>query len=362
MKHRKKIALLGCGRVAAKHVKAIAHAHALGKADLVALADPKPEQSRERLQRWGKGRFPNTRIYPDAKALLAAERPDIVGIATPSGQHFAQAMAALEAGAHLVAEKPLSMHSAEGQQIADLAKAKGLQVAMGHIYRYFPPVADLVEDLQRGRYGKPRYGSLVVRWGHEQAYYDASPWRGTRQDDGGVIMNQSVHALDLMRWFLGEAPLVHVKADCARISHVMESEDFGLGIFRFDNGAWASLEASTATLPIRQEARFFVAYEDLEIRLAMDRKRPSLSLTDKQGKELRWPYLRKALGRLWRREGLRGFLQLGNPHSAIYMDLLAAIDEGRPPLAPVASGVASVAMVEAMIEAAGPLHIHQDLR
>ena len=250
-------------------------------------------------------------------------------------------------------------------------------------------------DLKNGRFGRIYYGTVQVRWGHDQAYYDSAPWRGTRAADGGVVMNQSVHALDLMRWLLcagesdapkvsetckpsetlkpskvsgffdpsyaseasdaSKAPEITVKAFCDRQSHRMESEDLGLALFRLGNDSYLSYEGTTSSEPSAQEASFYICAEKGEIRARLYRKKISCEMIENGGKRITRQYIRRWLGRELKKEGLAALTQIGNPHYFIYSDLIEAIREKHDPRASARDGLASVAMVEAIYKDSGIL-------
>ena len=343
-------AVVGCGKVALKHLNAVRHHRQdLFLAGLVAI---RPEAAADLLRQAGMGgeaaRVP---VYPSLDIMLENEKVDLVAITTPSGSHFTLAKAALLAGKHVLVEKPLTLSVPEADELLALARANGLQIAVGHIYRYFPVVQALEADLRAGRFGRVLYGDVKVRWGHDQAYYDAAAWRGTWAQDGGALMNQSIHALDLMTWLLGG----RVQAACGWIDrqmHQMEAEDLGLALFRLDNGTRLLLEGTTNTDHRRPEASFTVICSAGDIRAGLRDGKPWLDITDCRGRSLAGRYLRRYLQETWQQGGIRALLQLKNPHTALYGDLIEAIRLNRPPLADGTSGREAVAAVLALYAAA----------
>lgn len=350
------VALAGCGRAAKHHIRAICRLEKEGALKLLAVADPDRQKAAAFLQKEVHGHYRSLPIFDNVSSMLDNAVPQILAIVTPSGTHKNYALEGLKRGAHILLEKPLAMTLTDTREIAAAVQASGQKLALGHIYRYFPGVAELHEALAEGRFGRILYGSVALRWGHDQAYYDASPWRGTRAADGGVIMNQSVHALDLMRWLLlaEDSAIVKVTGLCDRQTHEMECEDLALGVFAFSNGSYLHYEGSTSTQPKRHQAEFFLACTGADIRASLDGKRLHFSVTTRQGergRQIWWPALR----RMVRDNGLPALTALANPHQAIYRDLLAAIDQDRQPLADVRAGVSSLEMVEALYQACGIL-------
>lgn len=381
-----KFALVGLGRAARHHLMALRVQQKKGRAELIAVADANQAAADKALHTHAKAYFRDVPIYASLGEILEHCQPDVVAITTPSGSHKTLAMEALAAGCHLLVEKPIAMSSEDAREICEAAEKAGKRVALGHVYRYFPLVDQVQHDLKNGRFGRIYYGTVQVRWGHDQAYYDSAPWRGTRAADGGVVMNQSVHALDLMRWLLcvddndssktseafkapetrvysgvsevsdlSKGPGTSVKAFCDRQSHRMESEDLGLALFRFDNGSYLSYEGTTSSEPAAQEASFYICAEKGEIRARLYRKKISCEMIENGGKRITRQYIRRWLGRELKKEGLAALTQIGNPHYFIYSDLIEAIREKHDPRASARDGLASVAMVEAIYKDSGIL-------
>lgn len=348
-----RIILAGSGRAAKHHVEAIAYQLAKGRAKFVAICGPDRAGAEALLQKYFKDQARQVAYYPDLAQALEQEEADLVALATPSGTHKDLGLQAIAAGCHILVEKPLAMTYQDGQTLAQAAAAAEKKLAVGHKYRYLPCMAELAADIQAGKFGQVYYGSVILRWGHDQAYYDRAPWVGTRAADGGVIMNQSVHAFDLLRWLMGleKQALEASRGFASTQSHRMESEDLGLGLFQFSGGSYISYEGTTSSQPDRQQVELFLCTAQADIRAGLCGKKPHLSILG-GGREQRWAYLKRYLARLLKQEGLAGLKILTNPHIAIYSDLLGAIEEDREPLASSEAGLSSLEMVEALYQAA----------
>lgn len=344
-------ALVGCGKVALKHLRAIRYHK--NELQLAGLVDTRPAAAETLLRQGGVKEAEAVRIpfHKDLQTLLSAEKVDLVAITTPSGSHYALAKMALLAGKHVLVEKPLTLSLPQADELLDIACAGGLQIAVGHIYRYFPLVQALEADLRAGLFGRVLYGDVKVRWGHDQAYYDAAPWRGTWAEDGGVLMNQSIHALDLITWLLGGS-VREASGMIERQTHRMEAEDLGLALLRLSNGTFCQLEGTTSTDPRQPEASFAVFCSDGTIQAGLRGGRPYVHAKDGRGRPLTGHYVRRFLGQIWRQGGIKALLQLPNPHSALYGDLIQAIRQQRPPLADGDSGRQAVAAVLTIYAAA----------
>jgi len=342
---RLKAAIIGCGRVSIKHIKAIAKLS--DKLTLSALVDTNPDApshllSGARIKGSQLSRIKaSMKTYLNYKDMLEDIHPDIVAITVPSGMHFEVARDCILAGANILLEKPMTMSNTQAEQLYSLSQEHGTRIAMGHIYRYFPIVSLLHEDMEKGVFGKVGHGSVIVRWGHENEYYSQAAWRGTWKSDGGALMNQTVHALDLMCY------LMNTEATCvngmiANRFREMEAEDTALGVYTFANGSLCQVEGTTATFPNDHEASFFINAEKACIRIALRKGKPSYSITTPKGKNLAFKYLRRYI----RQTGLSYTIGVAkNPHFGIYHDLYTAITERTQPIADARSGYLSVDMV-----------------
>jgi UDP-N-acetyl-2-amino-2-deoxyglucuronate dehydrogenase len=348
-----KYALIGCGKVAVKHLKAALYQQKRGCLRIVALVDARPEAAALLGRACGlsEAAMAGIPVYEDIERMLAEQSPDLVAITTPSGSHFAVASAAIASGAHVLVEKPLTLSLDEADQLLVEAQNQNVQIAVGHIYRFFPLVQQLQADLREGRFGRILYGDVKVRWGHDQAYYDQAAWRGTWEQDGGALMNQSIHALDLMTWLLG-SPAVEVSGWISRLCHRMEAEDFGLAMLRLADGSYCQVEGTTCTDPARQEASFAVIGSAGELRCGLRSGKPFIEIRDRRGKNLAGRYLRRYLHEQLRVGGLASLLQLKNPHSGLYDNLVRAIRMGERPLADGYSGRQAIELVMAIYESA----------
>ena len=346
-----KYALIGCGKIAIKHLKAARYYR--NDLEIAALVDPNPAAAAALCHSclYTGREAAAIPVYPDYAAMLAGIKPDLVAITTPSGSHFEIASAAIAAGSHVLVEKPLTLSLEEADTLLAAARERQVQIAVGHIYRFFPMIQSVENDLRQGRFGQILHGDVKVRWGHDQAYYDQAAWRGTWSQDGGALMNQSIHALDLMTWLLGSGAS-EVFGWIDRKTHRMEAEDFGLAMLRLQNGSYCQVEGTTTGNPQRQEASFYILCTEGEIRGGILAGKPSLEIRDRQGNNLTSRYLRRFLMEQLHSGGLKTLIQLKNPHSGLYGDLIRAIRENRPPLADGWSGRQAVELVLAIYQSA----------
>ncbi|WP_134704970.1 Gfo/Idh/MocA family protein [Ammoniphilus sp. YIM 78166] len=235
-----KFALVGCGRIAKKHIEAMRD---LEQAELVAVSDIQAG----RAQFWGeKLGIP---YYDDYNKMLSMHNDiDVVNILTPSGLHAKHAIdIAKKYRKHIVCEKPAALRLNDADEIIKACKEAGVHFFVMMQNRYNLAVQKLKQALDEGRFGKIILGTVRVRWARSQEYYDADEWRGTWDMDGGCLTNQASHHIDLLTWLLGEP--VEVTAKTATRLLDIEVEDTGAAIVKFANGALGIVEATTATRP-----------------------------------------------------------------------------------------------------------------
>jgi len=243
----KKIALIGCGRISFKHIEAFVNN--ADKLILTAICDPVLQRAKEKENDYKKS-SPNAEIsiFTDYREMLAKQKPDIVTIATESGKHCQITVDCLNAGCHVICEKPMALSTKDADLMISTAKRKNLKLAVCFQNRFNAPVQKLRAALDAGRFGKLLHGSIQIRWNRNEAYYAEAPWRGTWEQDGGTLMNQCTHGIDLLQWIMGENA-VRVQAQTRRFLRPIEAEDFGAAIIEFKSGAVGIIEGSADIFP-----------------------------------------------------------------------------------------------------------------
>lgn len=229
--------LIGCGRVAPRHAQSIQQIH---EASLVAVADVKPSRADHFSSEYGAA------AHYDHRSLLDRQDIDAVSICVPSGLHAQVAIDALEAGKHVLVEKPIALSLDDADRMIAVARARGLTLGVVLQNRYNSPMQMLRRAIDDGLLGRLYLGNACVRWYRPQSYYE-DDWHGTLAMDGGALMNQSIHHIDALQWFMG--PVQSVSAYSATLAHQMEAEDVGVAVLRFVSGALATVEGSTLTWP-----------------------------------------------------------------------------------------------------------------
>ncbi|QQQ62721.1 Gfo/Idh/MocA family protein [Paenarthrobacter ureafaciens] len=243
------VAIAGCGTIGRTHAAAVGEFPELR---VTALVDEIPEAAAGLAQYIEDTGAARPATFGSLQEAFAGADVDLVIIATPSGLHIEQALEVLEAGKHVVIEKPLDVNLDRADEIlaaAKAAEAKGLVASVISQHR-FDPASVVVDQARRaGRFGRLTSAIASVSWYRSQGYYDSGAWRGTwAMDGGGAVMNQGVHTVDLLLWFLGRP--IEISARTALLAHTdVEVEDTAVATVTFESGALAVLHATTAAYP-----------------------------------------------------------------------------------------------------------------
>ncbi len=314
--------LLGLGRVGKKHLKALKRLR--NAFHLGGLVSPHVEKARQDLKQLGFGDCP---VYADLDQALAAASYDWAAIASPSGLHASQTRRCLEAGLHCLVEKPFCMDVQEAREVLELARERGRLLALGHIYRYLPYMRLLKEALAAGDYGQILALDFQLYWGHPASYYEQASWRGRWTEDGGILLNQSIHAVDLAQYLSG-GQLVQAQAQLWRLSQPIEAEDFAQVQYQLrsvDGGLIPLTLLATSVAPEQaHEVCFRIWTSQVLITAGLKGRRPYIQVQplDSKAASSPLPQLhRRAWKRLWQKGPVRSFQELTNPHQAIYQDI-----------------------------------------
>ena len=235
---RVRIALVGCGRISRNHFEAIAKVPEL---ELVAVAD----KDVGRAER--EGALYGVPSFGSLEAMLSAVPSDLVSICTPSGLHPQHGVLSAQAGRHVLTEKPMAISLAGADDLVQACDAAGVHLFVVKQNRLNPAIQLLKRAVDKGRFGRIYMANTTVRWTRPQEYYDQESWRGTWEFDGGAMMNQASHYVDLMQWLVG--PVESVLAKTATQARHIEAEDSGVAILKFRSGALGVIEVNVLTYP-----------------------------------------------------------------------------------------------------------------
>lgn len=234
--------IIGCGMIAEFHARAI---NDIEGASVVAVCSRNSENAAKIAELAGG----DCKAYHDVDAMLAHPGLDVVCVCTPSGAHLEPAVKAANAGKHVIVEKPLEITLPRCDAIIEACERNNVRLCAIFPSRFSVSNRAIKEAIDSGRFGRLTMGDTYVKWWRTQEYYDSGGWRGTwNLDGGGALMNQSIHNVDLLYWFMGE--IETITAHTALLAHDrIEVEDTAVAIVKFRNGALGVIEAATSAYP-----------------------------------------------------------------------------------------------------------------
>ena len=313
-----KYALIGCGRIATNHIKAVINNHL----EFAAVCDIVPQKMQDLLAKHGLENDASIRRYTDYKEMIEKEQPELVGIATESGVHAEIALFCIEHNVNVIIEKPMAMNMADADKIIKLSEEKGVKVCACHQNRFNVAVQQMRTALEAGRFGKLSHGSIHVRWNRNQGYYDQAKWRGTWAQDGGALMNQCIHGIDLLRWMLGDEVQQVYGVTRQQFHDYLEAEDIGMAVLQFKNGAVATIEGTTNVYPKNLEETLYLFGENGTVKLGgtSTNNIDVWDFADETEADQKNKGLEEATSNVY-----------GNGHTSLYADMIDAIKNDRKP-------------------------------
>jgi UDP-N-acetyl-2-amino-2-deoxyglucuronate dehydrogenase len=234
------IGILGCGKVAHLHAKAIQN---LPFAQLAGVWSRTKSTAEEFAPQY------KSKAYSEIKKMIIDQDIDLVVVCTPHPYHKEPAIAAAKAGAHVLVEKPLASTLQDCDEIIEACKNENVKLGVISQRRWYQPVQRMKHAIVEGKIGKPALGTVTMLGWRDKAYYDADAWRGTWQmEGGGVLVNQAPHQLDILLWFMGDIDEVY--GHWQNLNHpYIEVEDTALAIVKFKNGALGNIIVSNSQKP-----------------------------------------------------------------------------------------------------------------
>ena len=328
-------ALIGCGRISTNHIKAALN----NQLDIVAICDVYPEQMKHLLEKHGISDDKKIKRYIDYKEMVSENEIDLISIATESGFHAEIAVYCIEHGINVIIEKPIALSMEDANHIIELSEKKGVKVSACHQNRFNVAVQRMREALEAGRFGKISHGSIHVRWNRDQDYYKQAPWRGTWAQDGGALMNQCIHGIDLLCWMLGDEVESVYGVTKQQFHNYLEAEDVGMAVVKFKNGAIATIEGTTNVYPQNLEETLYLFGEKGTVKLGgtSTNNIDVWQFADETKEDNRIKGLQEATSNVY-----------GNGHSSLYADVIQAIQEDRRPYVDAAAGRNALELVLAV--------------
>ena len=335
-----KYALIGCGRIAVNHIKAAVNNHL----EIVAVCDVLPEAMETLLAKHGLEKDDSIKRYTDYKTMLA-ENPELqlVSIATESGLHAKIALDCIDAGVNIIIEKPMAMSMADAEEIIRRSEEKGVKVSACHQNRFNVAVQETRRALEAGRFGKLSHGSIHVRWNRNKNYYDQAPWRGTWAQDGGCLMNQCIHGIDLLRWMMGDEVEEVYGVTRQQLHDYLECEDVGMAVVKFKNGAVGTIEGTTNVYPKNLEETLYLFGETGTVKIGgtSTNNIDVWDFADEGDADEKNKGLQEATSNVY-----------GNGHTSLFADVIDAIEHDRKPYVDAVAGRNALEMVLAIYQSA----------
>lgn len=328
-----KYALIGCGRIATNHVKAVIN----NNLEFVAACDLELENIEKLLEKHGLEGDSKIVRYTDYKKMIQ-EHPEIelIAIATSSGNHAEIALYCIDKGINVIIEKPIAMSMADAEEIIKTSREKHVKVSACHQNRFNLAVQKTYKALVDGRFGKISHGSVHVRWNRNKEYYEQAKWRGTWAEDGGCLMNQCIHGIDLLRWMMGTEVDTVYGVTRQQQHNYLEAEDVGMAVVTFKNGAIATIEGTTNVYP-----------QNLEETLYLFGEKGTVKIGGKSTNNIDvWDFADETHEDI----ANKGFEEkasnvYGNGHTSLYADMIEAIENDRQPYVDAVAGRNALEMI-----------------
>lgn len=331
-----KYAIIGCGRIATNHVKAVLN----NGLEFVAACDLDLDNIEKLLAKHDLQSDGRIKRYTDYKEMIS-DNPEIelIAIATSSGAHAEIALYCIDHGINVIIEKPMAMNMKDADEIINRSRHNNVKVCACHQNRFNLAVQQVRKAVESERLGKISHGSIHVRWNRGKDYYLQAPWRGTWAEDGGCLMNQCIHSIDMLRWMMGD-DVVSIYGQIRQQQHdYLEAEDVGLAIVTFANGAVATIEGTTNVYP-----------QNLEETLYMFGDKGTVKLGGKSMNNIDvWDFADSNEDDASVRELKEATVNVyGNGHTPLYADMIDAISNDRAPYVDAVAGRNALEMVLAI--------------
>lgn len=247
-----KYALIGCGRISFNHIQAAIN----NNLEIVGLCDLLEERIKEKKEKFESIR--GVAEYQDFMKMLDEQKPTLVAIATESGEHAKIAKECIKKGVNVIIEKPISLSLKDAKEIIDLSKEYNVKVCACHQNRFNKAIQKIRGAIDDSKFGRIFHATAHIRWNRGKQYYDQALWRGTWEQDGGALMNQCIHNIDLLRWMMGDE-IEEVSAFTDKLNHdYINAEDLGVALVKFKNKGYGIIEGTTNVYPKNLEETLYI--------------------------------------------------------------------------------------------------------
>ncbi len=330
-----KYALIGCGRISINHIRA-AIANNL---EIVALCDVDEKKINSLIDNKEINLDRSIKKYFDYKRMIFENNLDLISIATESGKHAEIALFCIEHNLNLIIEKPMAMNIKDANEIIEKSNLKKLKVSVCHQNRFNIAIQNTRQAIDQNRFGKLSHGCINIRWNRNENYYNQSKWRGTWVQDGGALMNQCIHGIDLLRWMMGDEVDEVYGVIRQQFHNYLEVEDVGLAVIKFKNGAIGTIEGTTNIFP-----------SNLEETLSIFGEKGTVKIGGKSANNIEtWLFDEKKDSDI-EKIGLNEITSnvYGNGHIKLFEDVIASIINDRNPYVDAVAGKNALEVVLAI--------------
>lgn len=332
--------LIGCGRIATNHVKAVVN----NNLEFVAACDIDLNAIETLLSKHGLEKDTSIARYEDYRTMIS-EHPEIqlIAIATESGVHSEIALYCIDHGINVIIEKPMAMSMADAEEIVRRSTEKGVKVSVCHQNRFNVAIQQMRKALEEGRFGKLSHGSINVRWNRNRDYYDQAPWRGKWASDGGCLFNQCIHGIDLLRWMMGDEVEEVYGVTKQQTHDYLECEDIGMAVVKFKNGAVGTIEGTVNVYPKNLEETLYLFGEKGTVKIGgkSTNNIDVWDFADENEADEKNKGLQEQTSNVY-----------GNGHTSLYTDVIDAITNDRKPYIDAVAGRNAVEMILAIYKSA----------
>lgn len=327
-------AVIGCGRISPNHIVAAQK----NNLEIVAICDLVLSNMEDKKVKFDLSA--TVHMYTDYREMLEKESPELVAIATESGKHAQIALDCIEKGCNLIIEKPIALSIADADAIIEASDRNHVKVCACHQNRFNKSIQKIREAVEKRRFGRMLYGTAHIRWARDYAYYARAKWRGTWEQDGGALMNQCIHDIDLLRWMMGDE-IEEVMGMTDRLVHdYIEAEDLGIALIKFKNGGYGIVEGTTDVYPKNLEETLYLFGEKGTVKAGGE----AVNIIEEWNFS---DYLDEA-------EEVKKECHENPPniygygHSKLYADVIDAIQTDRPPFVDARAGKRALELVLAI--------------
>ena len=327
-------ALIGCGNISKRHIESAIS----NNLQIVALCDLLIDRTLNVINKFEIEEKSSVKQYIDYKEMLYENEIDLISIATESGTHAEIALYCIGRGVNVIIEKPMTLNVKDADKIIDMAVKHQVKISACHQYRFNDAVQLMRTAMNCGRFGKISHGSIQARWYRGKEYYNRGKWKGTWEQDGGTLMNQCIHGIDMLRWMMGD-DIDEVYGSIRQQFHnYIEGEDLGMAIIKFKNGSIATIEGTTNTFPTAEDTSLYINGEYGTVKIGgLMTNRIDVWQFNKETIEDKTIILEEKFSNPY-----------GNSHPRLFADMIKAINNDTSPLVDAVAGKRAVEVVLAI--------------